>query len=85
MIIQQRCFGILATGGTIFGSSNKEIRFTGRKINGKIKIVDRSQRRNEKWHLVWNIDAMIATCDGTMHISNKLFQMGMNIVGKQNN
>lgn len=74
--------GILARGGTILGSSNKGDPFHWpQEINGKIKIVDRSKDAMRNY-LAWNIDAMIAIGgDGTMHISNKLHQMGMNIVG----
>jgi ATP-dependent phosphofructokinase / diphosphate-dependent phosphofructokinase len=74
--------GILATGGTILGSSNKGDPFHWpEEINGKLKIVDRSKDAMKNY-LAWEIDAMIAIGgDGTMHISNKLNQMGMNIIG----
>lgn len=74
--------GILATGGTILGSSNKGDPFHWpEESNGKIKIVDRSKDAMKNY-LAWEIDAMIAIGgDGTMHISNKLSQMGMNIIG----
>jgi 6-phosphofructokinase 1 len=74
--------GILATGGTILGSSNKGDPFHWpEEVNGKVRIIDRSKDAMKNY-LAWNIDAMIAIGgDGTMHISNKLSQMGMNIIG----
>lgn len=74
--------GILATGGTILGSSNKGDPFHWpEEINGKIKIVDRSKDALKNYE-AWNLDAVIAIGgDGTMHISQKLIDMGMNIVG----
>lgn len=74
--------GILATGGTILGSSNKGDPFHWpEEVDGEIKIFDRSKEamRNYK---AWGLDALIAIGgDGTMHISEKLEEMGMNIVG----
>lgn len=75
--------GILARGGTILGSSNKgdPFHWPEEDHNGDIKIVDRSKAA-VKNYLGWNLDCVIAIGgDGTMHISNKLAQMGMNIVG----
>ncbi|MHB8929630.1 MAG: 6-phosphofructokinase [Melioribacteraceae bacterium] len=81
-LYNQDVSGILATGGTILGSSNKGDPFHWpEEINGKIKIVDRSKDAMRNY-LAWNIDAMIAIGgDGTMHISDKLSKMGMNIIG----
>ena len=74
--------GILSTGGTILGSSNKGDPFHWCvESNGKIEIVDKSKDvlRNYK---AWDLDALIAIGgDGTMHISNKLSKMGMNVIG----
>lgn len=74
--------GILATGGTILGSSNKGDPFHWPEMkNGKIKITDRSQDALQNYKR-WNLDAVIAIGgDGTMNIANKLSQLGMNIVG----
>lgn len=74
--------GILAAGGTILGSSNKGDPFHWpEEVNGKIKIFDRSKEALKNYE-AWKLDAIIAIGgDGTMHISNKLSQMGMNIVG----
>ena len=74
--------GILGKGGTILGSSNKGDPFHWpEESGGKIKIVDRSKEAMKNYE-AWNLDAIIAIGgDGTMHISNKLSQMGMNIVG----
>jgi ATP-dependent phosphofructokinase / diphosphate-dependent phosphofructokinase len=74
--------GILATGGTILGSSNKGDPFHWPEINGgTVNIVDRSDLAL-KYYKGWNLDALVAIGgDGTMHIANKLSAMGMNIVG----
>lgn len=74
--------GILSTGGTILGSSNKGDPFHWpEEINGKIKIIDRSKDAIKNYE-AWNLDAVIAIGgDGTMHITNKLAKMGMNVVG----
>ena len=74
--------GILAQGGSILGSSNKGDPFHWPEdVEGKIKIVDRSDKAMKNYE-AWNLDAIIAIGgDGTMHISKKLSDMGMNIVG----
>ncbi len=74
--------GILAQGGSILGSSNKGDPFHWpESVEGKIKIKDRSDKALRNYE-AWNLDAVIAIGgDGTMHISNKLSGMGMNIVG----
>lgn len=74
--------GILATGGTILGSSNKGDPFHWpQESNGKIKIVDRSKDAINNYQQ-WNLDAIIAIGgDGTMNITNKMSQLGMNVVG----
>ncbi len=74
--------GILATGGTILGSSNKgdPFHWPEQGDNG-IKIVNRSSVALNNYNS-WNLDALIAIGgDGTMHIAHSLSQMGMNIVG----
>ena len=74
--------GILSRGGTILGSSNKGDPFHWLvEKDGKIEIVDKSQNvlRNYK---ALDLDAVIAIGgDGTMHICNKLMEMGINMVG----
>ncbi|MCX7875442.1 MAG: ATP-dependent 6-phosphofructokinase [Melioribacteraceae bacterium] len=74
--------GILSKGGTILGSSNKGDPFHWpEEVEGKIKIADRSKEALKNYE-AWNLDALIAIGgDGTMHISKKLSDMGMNIVG----
>jgi phosphofructokinase-like protein len=74
--------GILATGGTILGSSNKGDPFHWAEIiDGKTKISDRSDEALKSYQ-GWNLDALVAIGgDGTMHICNKLGAMGLNIVG----
>jgi 6-phosphofructokinase 1 len=74
--------GILATGGTILGSSNKGDPFHWpiQKEN-RIEIVDKSGSALKNYK-AWNLDALIAIGgDGTMHICNKLSDMGMNMIG----
>jgi 6-phosphofructokinase 1 len=74
--------GILSRGGTILGSSNKGDPFHWPvEKDGKIEIADKSQNvmRNYK---ALDLDAVIAIGgDGTMHICNKLMEMGINMVG----
>lgn len=74
--------GILAIGGTILGSSNKGDPFHWPiEKNGKIEIIDKSQDALKNYN-AWGLDAIIAIGgDGTMHICNKLCQMGMNVIG----
>ncbi len=74
--------GILATGGTILGSSNKGDPFHWpEETGGKIKIVNRSKEVLNNYE-AWDLDALITIGgDGTMHIAHKLSQMGMNVVG----
>ncbi|MDQ7066215.1 MAG: ATP-dependent 6-phosphofructokinase [candidate division KSB1 bacterium] len=75
--------GILSVGGTILGTSNKgdPFHYPIEDLDGNIQIVDESARviRNYRH---WGLDALIAIGgDGTMHISQKLFEMGLNIIG----
>jgi 6-phosphofructokinase 1 len=74
--------GILARGGTILGSSNKGDPFHWPVESGDdISIEDKSQNAIRNYE-GWNLDGLIAIGgDGTMHISKKLSEMGMNIVG----
>ena len=75
--------GILALGGTILGSSNKgdPFHWPEEDVDGEIKIMDRSKDALKRYD-GWELDALMAIGgDGTMHISRKLSQMGMNIVG----
>ena len=74
--------GILSRGGTILGSSNKGDPFHWPvENNGKIKIVNKAEAAMKNYE-AWNLDALIAIGgDGTMHICNKLSNLGMNIVG----
>ncbi|MGE5313616.1 MAG: 6-phosphofructokinase [Acidobacteriota bacterium] len=74
--------GIIGLGGTILGTSNKgdPFHYPVEGING-IEIVDASQKLL-KHYKGWGLDCLIATGgDGTMHISRKLGEMGMNIIG----
>jgi 6-phosphofructokinase 1 len=74
--------GILGLGGTILGTSNKgdPFHYPNDGIKG-IEIVDASMR-TMKHYKGWGLDCLIAVGgDGTMHISNKLGEMGVNIIG----
>lgn len=74
--------GIIGLGGTILGTSNKgdPYHYPAEGING-IEIVDASPRVF-KHYKGWGLDCIIAIGgDGTMHISNKLGEMGLNIIG----
>jgi len=75
--------GILATGGTILGTSNKgdPFHFPETQPDGSVRIQDRSRQVVEHYHR-WGLDAVVAVGgDGTMHIALKLLKMGLNIVG----
>lgn len=74
--------GILNLGGTILGTSNKGDPFHYPvEVKGKVEITDASSWAN-KHYKEWRLDAVVAIGgDGTMHIADKLGQMGMNIVG----
>lgn len=74
--------GILARGGTILGSSNKGDPFHWPVNKGdNIEIMDRSEYAVKNYK-AWNLDALIAIGgDGTMHICNKLSQLGLNVIG----
>ncbi len=74
--------GILGRGGTILGSSNKGDPFHWPELkDGKIEIVNRANSALKNYQ-AWNLDALIAIGgDGTMHICQKLGQMGMNMIG----
>ncbi len=82
-ITDKEVSGILHIGGTILGSSNKgdPFHYPIDNFNGKVEIADESQRavRNYKR---WSLDALVAIGgDGTMHISNKMAELGLNIIG----
>lgn len=74
--------GILNVGGTILGTSNKGDPFHY-PIGGPtgIRTIDASDQALENYRN-WKLDVLFAVGgDGTMHISNKFSQMGMNIIG----
>lgn len=74
--------GIIALGGTILGTSNKgdPWHYPMEGLNG-IEIVDASAKIL-KHYKGWGLDCIIAIGgDGTMHISNKLDAMGVNVIG----
>ncbi|HTX19381.1 MAG TPA: ATP-dependent 6-phosphofructokinase [Bacteroidota bacterium] len=81
-ISRREVSGIIGLGGTILGTSNKgdPFHYPAEGNNG-IEIVDASSR-TLKHYKGWGLDCLIAIGgDGTMHISNKLGELGMNIIG----
>ncbi len=75
--------GILNLGGTILGTSNKgdPFHYPVENLDGEIEIVDESARVVRNYRR-WALDAVITVGgDGTMHISQKLHEMGLNIIG----
>jgi len=82
VLTNQDVSGILSVGGTILGSSNKGDPFHWPvERNGKVVIEDRSADVIKNCE-AWNLDAIIAIGgDGTMHICNKLCQLGMKMIG----
>ncbi len=75
--------GIINLGGTILGTSNKADPFHYPILDheANIQIVDASAKALH--HIDgWNIDALVAIGgDGSMHISRKLMDLGVNVVG----
>ncbi len=74
--------GILSQGGTILGSSNKGDPFHWPvTIENELKIIDKSADA-VKYYEAWGLDALITIGgDGTMYISKRLMELGMNVVG----
>lgn len=75
--------GILNLGGTILGTTNKgdPFHYPVEDLNGKVNIVDESARLVRNYRR-WALDAIVAIGgDGTMHICEKLSQLGINLVG----
>lgn len=75
--------GILSQGGTILGTSNKgdPFHYPIENLDGEIEIIDESSRVIRNYRR-WGLDALITIGgDGTMHISDKLNDLGLNIVG----
>ncbi|MFQ5631931.1 MAG: 6-phosphofructokinase [bacterium] len=75
--------GILSVGGTILGTSNKgdPLHFPVKDATGEMKIIDESERVLRNYRR-WGLNAVVAIGgDGTMHICNKLSELGINIVG----
>ncbi len=75
--------GILSLGGTILGTSNKGDPWHYPEIgpDGKIQIVDTSQRALKNYQR-WGLDALIGIGgDGTLNICSKFMGLGVNVVG----
>ncbi len=74
--------GIINVGGTILGTSNKGNPFQY-PVEGPtgVRIIDASNQALEHYRN-WKLDVLFAIGgDGTMHISNKFSQIGMNVIG----
>ncbi|RMD96649.1 MAG: 6-phosphofructokinase, partial [Calditrichaeota bacterium] len=72
--------GILNIGGTILGTSNKgdPFHYPEEDLEGQIQIKDESTRVVRNYRR-WGLDAVIAIGgDGTMHICDKLAELGIN-------
>jgi ATP-dependent phosphofructokinase / diphosphate-dependent phosphofructokinase len=75
--------GILTLGGTILGTSNKgdPFHYPVVSANREVKIIDASQRALQNYR-DWKLDALVTVGgDGTMHISQHLYELGVNVVG----
>lgn len=75
--------GILSLGGTILGSSNKgdPFHYPIETAEGTVEIIDESARALRNYKRL-GLDAFVCIGgDGTMHICQKLFEMGVNIIG----
>lgn len=74
--------GLLTQGGTILGSSNKGDPFHWPVFqNGKIKIENKAKQAVENYER-WGLDCLICIGgDGTMHVAQKLLDMGLNVIG----
>jgi 6-phosphofructokinase 1 len=82
-ITNKEVSGILSIGGTILGTSNKgdPFHYPVESLQGDVEILDESPRAVRNYRR-WGLDALITIGgDGTMHISNKLMDLGLNIVG----
>jgi ATP-dependent phosphofructokinase / diphosphate-dependent phosphofructokinase len=74
--------GIINSGGTILGTSNKGNPFQY-PVEGPsgIRIIDASEQALDNYRN-WKLDVLFAIGgDGTMHISHKFSQMGMRVIG----
>lgn len=75
--------GILAVGGTVLGTSNKgdPFHYPVEDLQGNVQIVDESARVVHNYKR-WGLETVVAIGgDGTMHIANKLLDLGLNIIG----
>jgi ATP-dependent phosphofructokinase / diphosphate-dependent phosphofructokinase len=83
LLTYEAASGILATGGTLLGTSNTANPFTYRQraLDGSVSTTDRSQEAlaNFRAH---NLDALVCVGgDGTLSIAEGLYQLGIPIVG----
>jgi 6-phosphofructokinase 1 len=74
--------GIINLGGTILGSSNKGDPFHWPVDKGDDVVIEDHSKLALKNYNGWGLDCLIAIGgDGTMHISEKLSKLGINIIG----
>jgi 6-phosphofructokinase 1 len=74
--------GIVHVGGTILGTSNKgnPFQYPVETPQG-IEVLDYSEHAIQNYR-DWNLDALIAIGgDGTMHIVDRFFELGLNFIG----
>ena len=75
--------GIITQGGTILGTSNKgdPWHYPRKDAGGHLSITDTSHEAMANYRQ-WGLDALVTIGgDGTMAISNKLVDLGANVVG----
>jgi ATP-dependent phosphofructokinase / diphosphate-dependent phosphofructokinase len=74
--------GILPTGGTILGTSNRGDPFHHKTlVDGQVRVVDRSAEALERLGR-WGVDALVVVGgDGSLSIARKLHQRGVPVVG----
>ncbi|MCP3678644.1 MAG: ATP-dependent 6-phosphofructokinase [Deltaproteobacteria bacterium] len=75
--------GLLVRGGTIIGTSNKggPFEFPIRNGAGELETVDRSEELLKRLHELGIYAVINIGGDGSQDISQRLFEMGLNIVG----
>ena len=79
----QEVSGILGLGGTILGTSSKADpwHFPVEVGEGRVEIQDVSYKALRNLDS-WGLDVLVAVGgDGTMHLANRLMQLGVNVVG----
>lgn len=74
--------GIIHTGGTILGTSNRGNPFNlKREENGKTVFIDVSQNVVDQFHALGLDSLVVIGGDGTLTIANQLAEMGVPVIG----